>query len=377
MAHQPPSKRFAIVAALAAVALVGVVAACGGGSNSSSAGGSTGTTETTKVTFMLPIPVRSTATFPFNVAEAAGLYKEEGLDVTIQTAQSAAFAIQQMAAGKVDFALSTAGAAVNAFAQGQPVKSVCELFQGQVFSVWVPQESAIRSFADLKGKKIGVESLQGGHVPELKAFLAAENMSPGRDVTLVPLGDDAATVVEAFKRNRVDAFDLSFARNPGPRLALKLRPVPAPQQLGQTAQEPILARTSLVENQPEVVTRFLRATAKAIVFGNANPDAVYAIQKKVFPPEYESMPFAELLLKTSIQTMAGSATLDPEQTFCRMSEAGWTQLMNELVVPGEPGALQKKFDVTAGVDNSFVDGVNDFDRQAVIDAAKNYKVANG
>lgn len=370
----------ALTAFALAVTAVTLLAACGGDDESAattgeapaatSVGGAAG--ERAKVTFMLPIPVRTIATFPFNVAEAAGFYEEEKLDVEILTADSAAFAIQQMAAGKVDIALSTAGAGLNAFAQQQPVKAVCEFFQGQVFSVWVPADSDIRTFEDLENKRIGVESMQGGHIPELKAFLAAAGLTPGKNVTLVPLGDDAATVIAAFKQNKVDAYDLSFAFNPGPRLELDLRTVPAPEQLGQTAQEPLLVRTQLLEEQPDVVARFLRAIAKAVVFGNANPEAVFEIQRKVFPPELESMPFARLLLETSIQTMAGEEELDPESEFCRMPLDGWQELLNQLVVPGDPGAIQEKFDVEPYVDNSLVDEVNDFDRQEVIDKAENF-----
>lgn len=368
-----PDRSVRVALALAAV-VVTALAAYGGGGRSEAATSETAVSgKPTKVTFMLPIPVRTIATFPFNVAEQAGFYKEEGLDVKILTAKSAAFAIQQMVAGKVDIALSTAGAGLNAFAQKQPVKAVCEFFQGQVFSVWVPAGSDIRTFKNLKNKRIGVESMQGGHIPELKAFLAASGLTPGKNVTLVPLGDDAATVIEAFKRKKVDAYDLSFAFNPGPRLALDLRTVPSPAQIGQTAQEPLLVRSRLLKEQPDVVARFLRAIAKAIVFGNANPDAVFSIQRKVFPPELESMPFARLLLKTSLQTMSGKKKLDPDAKFCRMPVKGWKKLLTQLVVPGQVGAIQKQFDVAPYVDNSLVDKVNDFDRQKVIDAAKSFK----
>ncbi|MHB1243152.1 MAG: ABC transporter substrate-binding protein, partial [Gaiellaceae bacterium] len=100
-----------IATAVLAVAVVALLAACGGGDESAATTAATeagGGGERAQVTFMLPIPVRTVATFPFNVAEAAGFYEEENLEVETLTADSAAFAIQQMAAGKVDIALSTA-----------------------------------------------------------------------------------------------------------------------------------------------------------------------------------------------------------------------------------------------------------------------------
>lgn len=363
--------RTAGVTAVVAVSLL--AAQAGGASGRQAASGTAPAQSLTKLTFMLPIPVRSLATFPFNVAESAGFYRQEGLDVKILTSKSAAFAIQQMAAGKVDIALSTAGAGLNAFAQKLPVKAVCELFQGQVFSIWVPAASSIRKFGDLRNKRIGVESLQGGHIPELTAFLAAAGLTPGKNVKLVPLGDDAATVIAAFKGKKVDAYDLSFAFNPGPRLALKLRSVPSPAQIGQTAQEPLLARSALIRQNPAAVAGFLRAVAKAIVFGNANASAVFAIQRKVFPPELESMPFARLLLQTSLQTMAGAKQLSPNAEFCRMKLSGWRQLMKELTVPGVPGALSRTFNVAPYVDNGFVKRVNAFNRQQVVAAARKFK----
>ncbi len=326
-----------------------------------------------KLTYVVGVPGLTMAYFQVNIAKAVGFFDEEGLDVDLQTAQSAPFVVQQIAVGRADAGGVSAGVLLNAFSQNQPMVATCELFRGTAFSLWVPEDSPVKTVADLRGKKIGVESLQGGHIPELRAGLVQAGLTVGRDVQLVALGDDAPTVIEAFKNKTVDAYDLSFLFDRGPRKALPLRRVPLSLQSVQTAQVDVTVRRELYERERSVVVGLNRAIAKANVFAYANPEATLAIQKVVFPPEHTNAEDARLLLENTMRVIAGSDTFDPNQRFCEMPMQGWEDLMSALVAPGQQGGLQQRFDVAPFVKNDLAAEINNFDRQKVIEFARAYK----
>ncbi|MCL4368846.1 MAG: ABC transporter substrate-binding protein [Actinobacteria bacterium] len=113
--------------------------------------------ELKKLTLYLPLPVKTIAMFPAVVADALGYFKEEGLAVTIEPTDSSTLIVSQLSSGKGDAGLIVAGPAISAFAQGQDFKAVWEMLTHPVFQVSVPESSPVKSLADLKGKKIGVE----------------------------------------------------------------------------------------------------------------------------------------------------------------------------------------------------------------------------
>ena len=90
---------------------------------------------------------------------ALGYWKDEGYDVKIVTTGGSLQGIQQMVAGGVDFAqvnstgLIQANAENNVAVRGLRGTGVID------WGVGVPQDSSIKTAADLKGKKIGIFSL--------------------------------------------------------------------------------------------------------------------------------------------------------------------------------------------------------------------------
>ncbi len=329
--------------------------------------------ELRKLTFMVPVPVLTTFYFPVNVADELGFFAEEGLEVEIVTGAGAPLVLQQMAVGSVDAGYVTASVGLNGFAQGQDVVVVYEDFSNSVFDLWVLPDSGINTVEDLRGKNIGVEGLQGGHIPELRAWLTAAGLTIGEDVNLLGLGDDSATVVEAFNNGTVDAYDLSSLFSIGPSAELGLRALNVPAQVGQTPQVGVFVTRELFENEPEVVEGLGRALVKAAIFGLVNPDGVRAIQAGVFPPEQENEDFAKVLISVVLQTMVGGDNFDPNQELGRMPLDGWDRLQDLLLATGEEGGLEAAVDVSDFVTNEFIDAFNDFDRDELVKFAEEYE----
>src|SRR5260370_36515613 len=86
-------------------------------------------------------------------------------------------------------------------------------YQGNIYGIAVPVDSPIKTFADLKGKKIGVTSMASAGVIVARALAASNGFNPDKDVTILVAGEAAQTA--ALLRNKqVDAlsqFDTQYA----------------------------------------------------------------------------------------------------------------------------------------------------------------------
>src|SRR4051794_4085466 len=136
--------------ALALVPIVALTAACGGGGGKSkSASGK----ELDKVTLTLNwYPYGEHA--PFYYGKKQGIYEKHGIDLRIQAGQGSQKTVQATGAGQTDFGWADTPALLAGVGQGVPVKSLGVFLQTTPASVQFFSEKAIKTPADLKGKKI-------------------------------------------------------------------------------------------------------------------------------------------------------------------------------------------------------------------------------
>ena len=92
-------------------------------------------------------------------AQAAGHFKQAGLDVTIRQPPDPAAPIKQVAAGRVDLAISYEPEVMRARDQGLNVVSVAALVQKPLTSIISLPEGKVRKPADLKGKTVGTAGI--------------------------------------------------------------------------------------------------------------------------------------------------------------------------------------------------------------------------
>jgi putative hydroxymethylpyrimidine transport system substrate-binding protein len=92
-------------------------------------------------------------------AQAAGHFKQAGLDVTIRQPPDPAAPIKQVAAGRVDLAISYEPEVLRARDQGLNVVSVAALVQKPLTSIISLPEGKVRKPADLKGKTVGTAGI--------------------------------------------------------------------------------------------------------------------------------------------------------------------------------------------------------------------------
>lgn len=261
-------KRHTCVAVLLAAALT--LAACGGGGSAGDAGGGGKQSITVADTDGIP-----SLFLTYGVRE--GHFADAGLDVKVTTQVGGAAAIPALMSGEVDAAGSNVVSLLLAASRGLPLSivaagtSAAEKSEEDFSGLVVAKGSDIKSPADLRGARIGVNTLKNINEVVIGGVLEAEGLRL-QDVELVemPFPDMQA----ALERGDIDA---SFLIEPFLTMALSdgmkavARPYTAMHPGMQVGGYAMTQET--VQSNPELVKAFqqgIQATADAIA---ENPDA--------------------------------------------------------------------------------------------------------
>jgi NitT/TauT family transport system substrate-binding protein len=157
----PSRTRRPAAAFLGTAALLAALSGCGligGSSDDTGGGGGAGGLERTSLKVgAMPIIDSS----PVHIAAQKGYFKEEGLDVTLETVTGAATAIPKLLSGDLQFTYGAYVPVLQAQAKGTgDFKFVADSYQTaeNIFVIMVGKDSAIKSPADLAGKKIATNT---------------------------------------------------------------------------------------------------------------------------------------------------------------------------------------------------------------------------
>ncbi|MFT4001219.1 MAG: ABC transporter substrate-binding protein [Rhizobium sp.] len=141
---------------------------------------------------------------PAKLAESLGYFKDEGIEVELLNESAGVDAENQLLAGAVQGVVGFYDHCVDLQAKGKFIKSVVQFSQapGEVELVSA-KHPEIKSFADLKGKSVGVTGL-GSSTNFLTLYMASKaGLSPA-DVTPVPVGA-GQTFIAAMQQDAIQA----------------------------------------------------------------------------------------------------------------------------------------------------------------------------
>jgi NitT/TauT family transport system substrate-binding protein len=151
-----------------------------------------------KVIFLLPAPPSLPAFAPLIIAKQLGYYSRAGYDVQFITAQGGIDAAKQVGVGNADLGMSVGGAPIIVRANGVPIKDVAIVGGGGLAVLVARQDHGVKTFSDLRGKKVAVMSYQEANYYDFLGALAAkginksdlriEAVGPGGVVSLVVAG---------------------------------------------------------------------------------------------------------------------------------------------------------------------------------------------
>ncbi len=219
-----------------------------------------------------PMKVRigynKTWTTPFLlIAKNQGAFQKQGVDVDWIEFQAPPQAIEALAAGSVDMAISPVPNFVTAFEKGVDMRMVMHLsgWSEPTSTYFVRTDSDINSVKDLKGKKIGVNNYGGNFDLYLRYILEQNGLDPKNDVQILEVPIPA--VFQALDSKQIDAgvVPALFVPRAEATMPGKLKPlftyrdIPGIGQRPQFNQLVLDVSTSFLKNDRPAAKAFLKA----------------------------------------------------------------------------------------------------------------------
>src|SRR5574341_1642933 len=207
------------------------------------------------------------------VAAEQGFYRKQGVNVEVVNIRTGRQTMAAIASGDIQIAYTIPGTVLSATAAGMDA-----VFFGGIVNRadgdFVVPPSIVRA-EDLKGKRLGVQSIGGG-VWSL-AMLALEHLGlePNRDKIMVLVLGDQPILTQAMATGKIDAAYLGYTfstllKEKGFRVMLDIGKAPIPYQGLALA-----TRRSYIQQNGQIVDAVLRGTLEAVAFIQkpANRDA--------------------------------------------------------------------------------------------------------
>jgi NitT/TauT family transport system substrate-binding protein len=226
-------------------------------------------------------PVPYIAFIPIYVAQQAGFFKEEGLDVELRYASGAAQATQIAAAGQADSANVTIEPTIIGYDKGVRGKIVMRTNKRLIYYIAVPPDSPIKTIGDLKGKKIGVANFGSSAVPVVRSMLRGAGIEPTAD-TLLPVGvmDQAMAALNSGKVQALGLYDGIYYGLE--RAGFQFRYIYHPT-LAAFGNAGLFVSDATIAAKRKEVCGYARGYAKGVLFALSNPEAALRMWWKVSP----------------------------------------------------------------------------------------------
>jgi NitT/TauT family transport system substrate-binding protein len=239
----------------------------------------------------------SNSYFPAEAAVELGLFREEGLDVTLEMIFPVDKAYMALRDGAVDFVGGSAHSALAAFPQWDGVKLICAQAQGMYwFLVMHNDFAARRSDADVvKGRSIGAAPWVEMGLRRLLIAAGIDLQRDGVKIAPVPGAVGASvnfglTAAKALEERKIDGFwangmgaEVAVRRGIG-TVVLDVRRGDGPQGCFDYTMASIAATQRLIDKSPELAAAAVRAIVKTQNALKKNVARAAEVGRKLFPP---------------------------------------------------------------------------------------------
>jgi NitT/TauT family transport system substrate-binding protein len=325
-----------------------------------------------KLRFGMGTKSMNATTINMVIGEALGFNKQEGF--SIEPVPLGAIASVQIATdkGDVQFGVGAYSFALPLYAKGElpPVVSFYEYTYPYKWDVAVLPDSQIKTYSDLRGKKIGVSGLGTTDYPVTRAVVANLGMDPDKDVQWLAVGEGVTAGV-ALQRSAIDAlayFDTGFGQIES--TGMQMRMLPRPEKIPMIGGFFVNTSRDFLTKNRKTAVGFGRSGAKSAEFILANPEAGAKVLLDAYP---------ELAPRGAAQADAIKAVLTPVLRRMQLFRPPYPNMkmgqISEDELRREAEFLNLKIaDFKPLYTNELIDEIHDFDKKAVIDQAKSYKI---
>jgi NitT/TauT family transport system substrate-binding protein len=316
----------------AAIALTIALAACGGGSGAGASGSGGGSSQDNNLTVSISQNVADE--LPFWIADEAGLFKAEGLNVKL-TNLSSSDGFPALVSGQTQLASIGASEMVAGAASGAKVKYLATLTPVFPFTMWAKVSDA----QQLKGKRVGVTSTSGSLYIATLAALKQLGLSP-TDVQLVTLGS-VTNVNNALVAGTIDAAMSHPPATTKIKAAGLHQLVDLSTQNIPTSDVGVAATAAYASSHRQQITKFMSALLKAI-------------QREKSDEAYSEKILSEQLKVTDPQALKETWQYYSQGLLPDVPTPTVAQLQTSKDVLRATNAAVSKLDVSTLVDPSFV-----------------------
>jgi len=316
----------------------------------------------------------SSAAAPYAIATKMGWFAKSGIKVELVPMPGSTDCVKAVATKDVNYGVPSIEPVAIIRQQGIKIKNFYTAYQANIYGIAVPEDSAIKTFADLKGKKIGVTSMASAGVIIARALAANNGFNPDKDISIVVAGEAAQTAA-LLRSHQVDAlsqFDTQYAltENAGAKLRLL--------DTSEIAKFPsngfIALEDTLVSKRAESVA-VGKGYAMGTVFALANPEAAIRILWEVFPQTKATGKDEATAMRDDVKTLLARAKS------WKLESVGAKKWGENLVQNYDSysdflvknGVLKQKVPGTDLVTNDLIDDINKFDAKEIEAQAKGWK----
>ncbi len=306
------------------------------------------TPEVKTLTFMAGY--KPQANLPFvgvYVAQEKGFFAEENLEVEIQHTAGRGEHLQLLTAGKVDVTTQDAAVLLKRRADpGLPLVSIALLGQRGQQAFVALADSGLETPEDWAGHKIG---FKGTPPPDLLALLDAVGLTE-QDVELINVGFDPRVLTEGM----VDVYPVYNSNEPYllRSWGYGLRQWEAADYGIPTLGLTYVTTPDVIDQDPERLTRFLRAALRGIAYAEDHPDEAVDIVMQYAGPETDP-DHMRFMLETELADAHADIT---DQHGLGWQTVGQWQALHDVL--WEYNAIAATIDVEKTFTNQFLEEIN-------------------
>ncbi|PSC06613.1 sulfonate ABC transporter substrate-binding protein [Alsobacter soli] len=244
---------------------------------------------------------------PFYLGLERGYYKDEGIDLTIGEGQGSVRAVQTVGAKGDTFGLADGGSVVAGVSKGAPVRAVMAITSSSPYALSARADAGVRTLKDIEGKTVA--SAPGEAGLQLLPALFARNGVDASKVKILRVEGAGKMVAVAEKKAEALMAGLDNQSITLPRQGVPLVDFGYAANGVNTMGLTIIANEDTIKSNPDLVRRFVKATARSFEAALKEPEASVKAGQKVKPDMEADLAMAQLKAGVALMNSEASKSL--------------------------------------------------------------------